>query len=66
LKKEFNDQTKENTFKGKDNILCNEVERLIVKGLESIWHNSQNNSVLEKRKLDERVKYLEENIQNKK
>ena len=58
--------TKENTFKNKDTILSAEVERLVTKGLESLWHNAENNSTLEKRQLNERVKYLEENLKTKK
>ena len=49
-------------YRNKDLLLANEAQRLTQRGLESLCMQSQTELQLEKRKLTERLGYLEEQL----
>lgn len=52
-------ETKEIVFKGKEALVGQETERLLVKGFESLWRDNEVSNTLLQRQLDERTKYFE-------
>ena len=66
LKQQFLNCTSRSKFKNKELILSQECERLTFKAMEHLYMSLQNNVNGEKRQLEERVNYLEQQIQSNK
>lgn len=63
LKASLIEQTEQITFKGKEGLIYQETERLLVKGFETLWRSTGALSTLLQRQLDERTKYFENQVQ---
>ena len=66
LKSNYHEETKDLVFKDKELILTKETERLAIKGLENLWRAEKDANNFESKQLEQQVKYLEEQLSDKK
>ena len=59
MKKDFMEETASMALKEKDLILSEEVERLLIKGFESLWRTNGAQTRLFEKQLEERTRYFE-------